>query len=85
MIRLPSSLLDLETAGRYCRGDSAWAWQAGNRVVVGLTREGADDYWDEDDATSLGLIVPNVAASAGLWIRMHYAREPQSLSRWLDN
>ena len=40
MIRLPSSLLDLQTAGRYCRGDSACAWQAGNRVVVELTREG---------------------------------------------
>jgi hypothetical protein len=58
MIRSPSSLLDLETAARYCRGDSAWAWQAGDKVVVGLTQEGADDYWDEDDGTSLGLIVP---------------------------
>ena len=58
MIRLPSSLLDLETAGRYCRGDAACAWQAGDKIVVGLTREGADDYWDEDDGTSLGLIVP---------------------------
>ncbi len=58
MIRLPSSLLDLETAGRYCRGDAAWAWQSGDKVVVGLTQEGTDDYWDEDDGTSLGLIVP---------------------------
>ena len=58
MIRLPSSLLDLETAGRYCRGDSAWAWQAGDKIVVGLTQEGADGYWDEDDGTSLGLTVP---------------------------
>jgi hypothetical protein len=58
MMRLPSSLLPLETAGRHCRGDSACAWQAGDKVVVGLTQEGADDYWDEDDGTSLGLIVP---------------------------
>src|ERR1700737_1353823 len=58
MIRLPSSLLDLEMAGRYCRGDSACAWQAGDKVVVELTQEGADDDWDEDDETSLGLIVP---------------------------
>ena len=35
MIRLPSSLLDLETAGRHCRGDAACASQAGDRVVVG--------------------------------------------------
>jgi hypothetical protein len=30
MIRLPSSLLDLQMAGRHCRGDSACAWQAGD-------------------------------------------------------
>ena len=40
MIRLPSSLLDLEMAGRYCRGDSACAWQAGDKVVVELTQGG---------------------------------------------
>jgi hypothetical protein len=58
MIRLPSSLLNLQMAGRYCRGASACAWQAGDKVVVELIQEGADDYWDEDDGTSLGLIVP---------------------------
>ena len=58
VIRLPSSLLDLEMAGRYCKGDAACGWQAGDKVVVGLTQLGADDYWDEDDGTSLGLIVP---------------------------
>ena len=58
MFRLPSSVLDLEIAGRYCATDAAAAWAAGDSVIIALASEKDDDDWDEDAEGSLDTMVP---------------------------
>jgi hypothetical protein len=58
MFRLPSSVLELDVVSRYCATDTACAWAAGDSVIVSLTSEKEDDYWDESAEGSLGSIVP---------------------------
>lgn len=58
MFRLPSSVLDLDVVGRYCATDTACAWAVGDSVIVSLTSEKEDEYWDESAEESLGSIVP---------------------------
>ncbi len=67
MLRLPSRLLNLETASRYCPGGSASAWASGEHVIVEFTsdRESAGvsgEEWDpEEDETGedwLSAILP---------------------------
>jgi hypothetical protein len=49
MLRLPVTLLDLETAEQYCTTDAASSWSSGEHVILDLTY-GADDggEWDDD-------------------------------------
>lgn len=58
MFRLPSSVLELDVISRYCATDTACAWAAGDSVIVSLTSEKEDEYWDESAEESLGSIVP---------------------------
>jgi hypothetical protein len=58
MIRLPSSLLGLQTARRYCASESACAWAAKDKVIVELNTEEAEGYWEQDGKASLTSIVP---------------------------
>jgi hypothetical protein len=58
MFRLPASVLELDVVSRYCATDTACAWAAGDSVIVSLTSEKEDDYWDERAEGSLGSIVP---------------------------
>ena len=58
MIRLPSSLLGLQTARRYCASESACAWAAEDKVIVELNTEEAEGYWEQDGKASLTSIVP---------------------------
>lgn len=58
MFRLPSSALDLDVVSRYCTTDTACAWAAGDSVIVSLTSEKEDEYWDESAEGSVGSIVP---------------------------
>lgn len=58
MFRLPSSVLDLEVASRFCATNIASAWSAGDKVIVSLTSEKEDDYWDESAEESLSSILP---------------------------
>ena len=58
MIRLPSSLLGLQTARRYCASESACAWAAEDKVIVELNTEEAEGYWEQDGEASLTSIVP---------------------------
>jgi hypothetical protein len=57
MLRLPSTLLDLDVAERYCVGDQVEAWTAGNHLVLDLTSEDEPDDWDVDVQGSLSSIV----------------------------
>lgn len=58
MFRLPLPTLALDVVSRYCATDTACAWAAGNSVIVSLTSEEEDEYWDESAEESLGSIVP---------------------------
>lgn len=54
MIRLPRTLLDIDTAAPYC---SAGAWEAGEHVIVSFTTEEEGDY-EEDGEGWLASIIP---------------------------
>lgn len=58
MFRLPLPALELDVVSRYCATDTACAWAAGKSVIVSLTSEKEDEYWDESAEESLGSIVP---------------------------
>ncbi len=54
MLRLPSRLLDLETARRYCPGPGASAWASGEHVIVEFTTDGevaraSGREWEPDE------------------------------------
>ena len=65
MFRLPTSLLDFEAASRYAATDSACAWTAGDHVIVELTSEKEDEYWEEGGEDSLSSIIPVRSELAG--------------------
>ena len=65
MFRLPTATVDLETASRYCASDSACAWRDGDHVIVELTSEKEDEYWEEGAEDSLSSIVPVRSELAG--------------------
>ncbi len=65
MLRLPASLLDVEAASRYAATDSACAWTAGDHVIVQLTSEKEDEYWEEGGEDSLSSIIPVRSELAG--------------------
>jgi hypothetical protein len=57
MLRLPKSLLDLALVEQYCVGDQVTAWTSGEHVIVELTSEEEEEYWEEDLDRSLSAIV----------------------------
>ena len=65
MLRLPTSLLGVEVASRYAATDSACAWSAGDQVIVELTSEKEDEYWEEGAEDSLSSIIPVRSELAG--------------------
>lgn len=64
MIRLPRGLLDLGVAERYCTGDAASAWAAGDHVILSLSSEDEDEYWEEGEGrlASIALVRSELAA-----------------------
>jgi hypothetical protein len=48
MLRLPATLLDLETAELYCATDAASSWSSGDHVILDLTYRADDGEWDDD-------------------------------------
>lgn len=65
MLRLPTSLLGVEVASRYAATDSACAWSAGDQVILELTSEKEDEYWEEGAEDSLSSIIPVRSELAG--------------------
>ena len=74
MLRLPSRLLALSTARRYCHTDSASAWAAGKIVILDLSREDQDGSWEDEEygEESLGSIIPARAELATGDLRLLY-------------
>lgn len=66
MFRLPASVLDLETAKRYCTGESASAWAHGDFILLSFRSEDEDgeDGWVEGEGW-LDSILPLRAEIAG--------------------
>jgi hypothetical protein len=64
MIRLPRGLLDLGVAERYCTGDAASAWAADGHVILSLSSEDEDEYWEEGEGrlASIALVRSELAA-----------------------
>jgi hypothetical protein len=59
MLRLPADALELETARRYCVGESARVWAHGGFVILSFGLEEEDgDSWDEDGSGWLASILP---------------------------
>lgn len=58
MIRVPERVLDLETAQRYCAGDSVSARRAGDHVIVDLRSEDESGEWVETGEGWLTSIIP---------------------------
>ena len=60
MLRLPHSLLSLESVRGYCAGETLAARAAGNHVILDFRsdNEGGDGDWIEDDNDTLSMLVP---------------------------
>jgi hypothetical protein len=72
MFRLPARLLGQDVADRYCRGDSAQAWTAGEQVVLEWSSEDEDGDWETDGEGLLAGIVPARAELVGGDLRVLY-------------
>src|SRR5437879_1446501 len=57
MLRLPTRLLDLETAERYCVGEPASVRVRADHLVLDLGSEADEESWEEDAERSLASIV----------------------------
>lgn len=71
MLRLPQTLLDIETAERYCAGESASTWVTGEHVIVDFTSEDVGDF-DEGGEGWLASIIPVRADMAAGDLRALY-------------
>lgn len=57
MLRLPRSLLDLDTAEQYCIGDQVTAWTTADHLILDHSSEDDAGEWVEDAEGSLSAIV----------------------------
>jgi hypothetical protein len=68
ILRFPVTLLDLNTAERYCRGEAASVWQVDDHVILDLVAEDEDgtceDDWLDGGEGQLASIVPARAEAA---------------------
>ena len=48
MLRLPTGLLSTETAARYCVGEGASVWKAGEHTIIDMVAEDEDGTFEED-------------------------------------
>jgi hypothetical protein len=72
MIRLPARLLDIETAARYCAGESAVSWANGDYVILDLVSQDDSGDWEEGGEGRLASIIPARAELASDDLRLRY-------------
>ncbi|MFN2495034.1 MAG: hypothetical protein ABR608_03865, partial [Pseudonocardiaceae bacterium] len=72
MIRLPARLLALETAARYCPGESADCWAGGDHVILDLVSQAENGGWEEGGEEWLASIIPARAELASGDLRLLY-------------
>lgn len=56
MLRLPKAVLTLKQAERYCVGEHVNAWASGDHLILDLTSEAEEEYWEDDAERSLAAI-----------------------------
>ncbi|MEU8394571.1 hypothetical protein AB0C28_05255 [Nonomuraea sp. NPDC048892] len=56
MLRLPKAVLTLKQAERYCVGEQVNAWTSGDHLILDLTSEAEEEYWEDDAERSLAAI-----------------------------
>ena len=57
MLRLPKSLLSPKIAEQYCVGEQVTAWISGKNLILDLTSEAEEEFWEEDVERSLSAII----------------------------
>ncbi len=72
MFRLPTTVLDVETAHPYCVGDAASVWAHGRHTILAYSDEQQDDYWEEASENWLASITPLRADLAAGDLRLLY-------------
>ncbi len=72
MLRLPLRVLDLATAKRYCRGESASGRAKGDHVILELRSEDEGGEWVEEENGQLSSLIPLRADVAGGDLRALY-------------
>ncbi|MCY7340986.1 MAG: hypothetical protein LH603_03780 [Pseudonocardia sp.] len=58
VLRFPARLIDLDTAQRYCRGDSVSAWSHGDQVIVAAVSENEEGDFEWGGEGELASILP---------------------------
>src|SRR2546421_6419430 len=72
-IRLPSALLDLKTAQRYCDGESAFVREKDGKVILSLVSENEEGEWvDDEDENRLSALISVRSALANGDLRPLY-------------
>ena len=72
MMRLPEQVLSLGTARRFCYGDNASAHQHDSQVIVTLSLDRDDEYWEPPDESLAGELATVRADLAGGDLRVLY-------------
>ncbi|MBZ5551623.1 MAG: hypothetical protein LAO21_02805 [Acidobacteriia bacterium] len=64
-LRLPSKLLDPETAQQYCVGDSAFVRQKAGRVILSFVSDDEGGEWDDEEEPSSALFAVRAELARG--------------------
>lgn len=56
-LSLPSGLLDLKTAKKYCRSNSAYVHEKHGKIILSFVSDDEEAEWDEDEG-NLGALIP---------------------------
>ena len=65
MLRLPTQVVDEDTASAYCAGESAALIREGGQLLLGLRSEEESDTWEEGDGWMSSLIAVRADLLAG--------------------
>lgn len=82
MLRLPAALLSPEVAQRYCVGEQVTCWASGEHVILDLTSEAEEEYWEDDVDRSLSAIVGVRAELAAGDLRALYLAWLSAYGTW---
>lgn len=71
-VRLPSALLDLDTARQYCGGESAFVREKNGKVILSLVSDNEEGEWVDEDENRLSALISVRAELANADLRTLY-------------